>query len=81
MIGKCVPSGKGSAPPVPGDFLLCLQIAEFSTGHVDATLKLPREVWAQIVLKKLAMDKAISSGKAKVSGNREDLTAVFGSFD
>jgi hypothetical protein len=27
------------------------------------------------------MDKAVSSGKAKVAGSKEDLTAVFGVFE
>jgi len=48
---------------------------------VDATLSLKREIWAEIVLKKLSMDKAISSGKAKVSGSKKDFAAVFGAFE
>jgi alkyl sulfatase BDS1-like metallo-beta-lactamase superfamily hydrolase len=57
------------------------EVTEVMPKKVDATLSLKREVWAEIVLKKLSMDKAISSGKAKVSGSKKDFAAVFGAFE
>jgi alkyl sulfatase BDS1-like metallo-beta-lactamase superfamily hydrolase len=47
---------------------------------VDATLELPRKVWAQIALKETTLEEAISSGKVTVKGSQKALTAVFGSF-
>jgi alkyl sulfatase BDS1-like metallo-beta-lactamase superfamily hydrolase len=57
------------------------EVTQAMPEKVDATLSLKREVWAEIVLKKLSMDKAISSGKAKVSGSKKDFAAVFGAFE
>jgi alkyl sulfatase BDS1-like metallo-beta-lactamase superfamily hydrolase len=57
------------------------EVTEVMPEKVDATLSLKRGTWAQIVLKELPMDKAISFGKAKVSGSKEDFEAVFGAFE
>ena len=57
------------------------EVTANSSDKVNATLELPREVWAQIVLKELSMDEAISTGKASVSGSKEDLAVVFGAFE
>ncbi len=57
------------------------EVTASSSDKVNATLELPREVWAQIVLKDLSMDEAISTGKASVSGSKEDLAVVFGAFE
>ena len=57
------------------------EVTQAMPKKVDATLSLKREIWAEIVLKKLSMDEAISSGKAKVSGSKEDLAVVFGAFE
>ncbi|GAJ10322.1 unnamed protein product, partial [marine sediment metagenome] len=57
------------------------EVAASSSDKVNATLELPREVWAQIVLKDLSIDEAISTGKASVSGSKEDLAVVFGAFE
>ena len=57
------------------------EVTEVMPGKVDATLSLKRETWAQIVLKNLSMEQAISSGSAKLGGSREDFAAVFGAFE
>jgi alkyl sulfatase BDS1-like metallo-beta-lactamase superfamily hydrolase len=57
------------------------EVTESMPEMVDATLSLKREIWAQIVLKNLSMEQAVSSGSAKISGSREDFTAVFGAFE
>jgi len=56
------------------------EVTENITNEVDVTLELPRAVWAQIALKEITLEEAISTGKASVKGSQKALTAVFGSF-
>ncbi|NIT40501.1 MAG: hypothetical protein GTN46_02940 [Gammaproteobacteria bacterium] len=56
------------------------EVTEVVPDKVDATLSLPRLVWAQIVLKETTLQEAIASGKATVEGSAETLSAVFNSF-
>ena len=56
------------------------EVTERVPETVDATLALPREMWARIALKETTLEEAIASGKVTVKGNQEALTAVFGSF-
>ena len=57
-----------------------VEVTERVPETVDATLALPREMWARIALKETTLEEAIASGKVTVKGNQEALTAVFGSF-
>jgi alkyl sulfatase BDS1-like metallo-beta-lactamase superfamily hydrolase len=56
------------------------EVTDDDTGKVDATLTLPREIWAKIVLKQTTLEKAIADGEAEVGGDPKALGAVFGSF-
>ena len=56
------------------------EVTEVVPDQVDATLSLPRLVWAQIVLNETTFEKAIASGEATVAGDAETLSAVFNSF-
>jgi alkyl sulfatase BDS1-like metallo-beta-lactamase superfamily hydrolase len=58
-----------------------VEVTENLPNEVDVTLELPRAVWAQIALRDITLEEAISSGEASVKGSEEALTAVFGSFD
>jgi alkyl sulfatase BDS1-like metallo-beta-lactamase superfamily hydrolase len=58
-----------------------VEVTENLPHEVDVTLELPRTVWAQIALRDITLEEAISSGEASVKGSEEALTAVFGSFD
>ena len=58
-----------------------VEVTENLPNEVDVTLELPRVVWAQIALRDITLEEAISSGEASVKGSEEALTAVFGSFD
>ena len=57
------------------------EVTEFVPDNIDATLTLPRLVWAQIVLNETTLAEALSSGKAVLEGSEETLLAVFNSFD
>jgi alkyl sulfatase BDS1-like metallo-beta-lactamase superfamily hydrolase len=56
------------------------EVAEVVPEKVDATLSLPRLVWAQMVLNETTFEKAIASGEATVEGRADTLSAVFNSF-
>jgi alkyl sulfatase BDS1-like metallo-beta-lactamase superfamily hydrolase len=56
------------------------EVTENVPQKVDVTLKLPRDVWAQIALGEITIEEAITSGKASVKGSQKALTAVFASF-
>jgi linear primary-alkylsulfatase len=58
-------------------------VAEVSAGDAgkfDATLELPRSVWARIVLKEITVEQALANGEARVTGDPQALGAVFGSL-
>ncbi len=57
------------------------EVTELVPETVDATLELPRSVWAQIALKETTLEEAMASGKARFKGNQKELNAVFGSFE
>jgi alkyl sulfatase BDS1-like metallo-beta-lactamase superfamily hydrolase len=57
------------------------EVTEIVPDNVDVMLRLPRLVWAQIVLKETTLLEAFSSGKATLEGSEETLLAVFNSFD
>jgi alkyl sulfatase BDS1-like metallo-beta-lactamase superfamily hydrolase len=56
------------------------EVTEVVPDQVDATLSLPRLVWAQMVLNETTLENAIASGEATVAGSVETLSAVFNSF-
>ena len=58
-----------------------VELTESVPDKVDATLEIPRSVWAQMVLGETTLEQAIADKKAKVTGSEEDLIAVFASFD
>lgn len=47
----------------------------------DYSLKLDSETWAALYLSSVTLEEAISSGKVKVDGKIEDVTAIFDMFD
>jgi len=47
----------------------------------DYSLKLDSETWAALYLSSVTLEEAISSGKVKVDGKTEDITAIFDMFD
>jgi alkyl sulfatase BDS1-like metallo-beta-lactamase superfamily hydrolase len=57
------------------------EVSEVVPDQVDATLSVPRLVWAQMVLNETTLKDAIASGEAIVEGSAETLSAVFNSFD
>ena len=57
------------------------EVTELVPEAVDATLELPRSVWAQIALKETTLEEAMASGKARFKGSQKALNAVFGSFE
>jgi len=57
------------------------EVSESVPETVDATLELPRPVWARIVLKEITLEEAMATGKASVKGRQKVLNAVFGSFE
>jgi len=56
------------------------EVTEFVPDNVDATLSLPRLVWAKIVLKETTLQESLSSGMATLEGSEETLLASFNSF-
>jgi alkyl sulfatase BDS1-like metallo-beta-lactamase superfamily hydrolase len=56
------------------------EVTEIAPKKVDATLELPRSVWAEIALGETTVEEAIASGKATVKGSKKALIAVFNSF-
>lgn len=57
--------------PVPSDYYK----------KPDYNLKLDSETWAALYLSSVTLEEAISSGKVKVDGKIEDVTAIFDMFD
>ena len=56
------------------------EVSDSDAGKVDATVELPRSVWASIVLKEITLEQALAAGEARITGDRQALDAVFGSF-
>ena len=56
------------------------EVTEVVPDQVDASLSLPRLVWAQMVLNEITIEKAIASGDATVEGSVETVSAVLNSF-
>lgn len=57
------------------------EVTETVPDNVDVAIKLPRVVWARIVLRQTTLAEALSEGEAKVVGDREALAAIINAFD